>query len=882
MLYVVALYLGRATRPEGGEVALAWPAAGAGVWFLAWAKGRTELVSATLSILAVGLYVNVDTGLPLVASAAFAVVNVGHAVVGMLLLHGLVPVGRGLREPGDVLRLLLVALGAGAASGLGSAVVAAGLLDQPFWDALLLLVVRNGGTTFVVLAGVLSLSDPHRVSDLVSSHQVVEVILGAAASLGVYLLVFFWNPGHLPILFLALSISVWAGTRLGVPRTGALSLVLCTVAVWSTVTDHGTLSGVEAEHLRAVLGQAYTVLVLVVGLSLATLQRSKREVSASLAASLAQLQHVGDSALISTAVVVKGADGGWSLTEPNPALVRLLGRDPSGMGWSDLLHPDDSPVVRAAIDAIAGGDGVGWEGEVRHSQPRGGWLWTELHVASLPGIDGTTAVVAQMLDITGRRASQDELLRLAHHDSLTGLPNRSRIHAELDRLLQEPSGAGVAVLFLDLDHFKSVNDTYGHAAGDRVLVQVAQALEEALRPGDLVSRLGGDEFVVCCPGVVDLEHAQRLVRRMADAVRPALRLDGVDVGLDVSIGVSLSDGEQDATQVLRRSDEAMYEIKRRGRSLFEEASTLVLDYLRRTLPLSFWAVTRVENGRQTYLHLEDNGYGLQRGGSHPWEASYCIHMAAGRTPAIAPDAQAVPQYAAAAVNEAVTIGTYAGAPIHEPDGTLFGAICGLDPQRRTDDAALAAAGPVLQLLGQLLSMALSTERQRAQHSAALLAERVKGETDQLTGLLNWRAWERTIEDEAKRFASFADPTVIAILDLDILKDVNDRLGHQVGDDYFRRAGHALLSAVREGDEVARLGGDEFGILLRGCTEAAAAETVARIYTCLEKEKVAGFVGWAPISVLRGLPAAIAEADQAMHAAKTTRREQQRQVAAGIG
>lgn len=239
---------------------------------------------------------------------------------------------------------------------------------------------------------------------------------------------------------------------------------------------------------------------------------------------------------------------------------------------------------------------------------------------------------------------------------------------------------------------------------------------------------------------------------------------------------------------------------------FEEASILVLDYLRRTLPLSFWAVTRVENDRQTYLHLEDNGYGLQRGGSHAWESSYCIHMVAGRTPTIALDAQAVPEYAAAAVNEAVTIGTYAGAPVREPDGTIFGAICGLDPERRTDDAALAAAGPVLQLLGQLLSMALSTERQRAQHSAALLAERVKGETDLLTGLLNRRAWERTMQEEAKLFASFADPTVIALLDLDMLKAVNDRLGHQAGDDYIRRAGQALLAAVREGDEVARLGG----------------------------------------------------------------------------
>ncbi|MDQ2758834.1 MAG: diguanylate cyclase [Actinomycetota bacterium] len=688
VLYVVASYIGRAARPVGGQVALVWPAAGVGVWFLVWAKERTERGFAALAICAVVLYVNVNTGGSLEASAASAIINVGHAVLGMLLLNRLLPAGRGLREPGDVLRLLLVSLGAAAASGLALALVAAGLLDQPFWDALLLLVGRNGATTFVVLAAVLSLSGPHRAADLISSDRLVELSLGVAASLGVYLLVFVWNPARLPVLFLALTISVWAGTRLGVPRTAALSLVLCAVAVWATVTGHGTLAGVGAVQTRAILAQAFTVLVFVVGLSLATLQRSKDEVSARLASSLANLRNVGDSALVSTAVVVKGADGGWSLTEPNPALCRLLGRDPAGVRWRDLCHPDDGPTVRAAVNAIARGDAASWEGEVRHSQPHGGWLWTQLHVSALPRRDGTTAVVAQLVDISGRRAAQDELLRMAHHDPLTGLPNRSRVLTELARLLQDPDDASVAVLFLDLDKFKGLNDTYGHAAGDRVLVQVAHALQGALRPGDLVSRLGGDEFVVCCPGVVDIDHAQRLVSRMADAVRPALLLDGLDVGLDVSIGVSLSDGEQDAGGVLRRADEAMYEVKQRRRSPFEEASSLVLDYLWRTLPLSFWAVTRVENDRQTYLHLQASGHGLQQGGSHDGESSYCISMVAGRAPAIAPDAQA------AVVNEAVTIANHAEVPTRQSDVTVVGAIRGLDPEWRTDGSAPAVAGPV--------------------------------------------------------------------------------------------------------------------------------------------------------------------------------------------
>src|SRR3954454_6320076 len=131
---------------------------------------------------------------------------------------------------------------------------------------------------------------------------------------------------------------------------------------------------------------------------------------------------------------------------------------------------------------------------------------------------------------------------------------------------------------------------------------------------------------------------------------------------------------------------------------FDQAARLVLDYLRSEVPLAFWSVTRVENGRQTYLFLDDdNGYSLLQGQSHGWEDSFCVHMARGEAPAVAPDAQSVPAYAAAGVNADVTIGSYAGAVVSEPDGAVFGAICGLDPQVKTDDPAFLAVGPVLQL-----------------------------------------------------------------------------------------------------------------------------------------------------------------------------------------
>jgi diguanylate cyclase (GGDEF)-like protein len=312
---------------------------------------------------------------------------------------------------------------------------------------------------------------------------------------------------------------------------------------------------------------------------------------------------------------------------------------------------------------------------------------------------------------------------------------------------------------------------------------------------------------------------------------------------------------------------------------FDAASRMVLTHLSTHLPMALWSVTRVENGRQTHLYLaDDNLYGLQPGDGHAWEDSFCIHMAAGRAPLVAPDAQAVPVYAAAAVNELVDIGAYAAAPILEPTGGIFGAICGLDVEPH-HEAAFAESGPLLQLLGQLLTMVLAAERTRDIAAQAVFEATLVAETDALTGLYNRRAWDRVVSEEEERFTRLADPTVAVVIDLDLLKRVNDTRGHAAGDCYIQHAGAALRRAVKSGDVVARLGGDEFAVLMRGCTEQQAEVAVRRIYDALAEEGVAGSIGWAPITVLKGFPAALAAADAAMYAAKQERRATRRDTVA---
>jgi diguanylate cyclase (GGDEF)-like protein len=175
------------------------------------------------------------------------------------------------------------------------------------------------------------------------------------------------------------------------------------------------------------------------------------------------------------------------------------------------------------------------------------------------------------------RRAQEELTHLALHDALTGLPNRTLFVDRLQHaLLRRESGASsVAVLFLDLDRFKVVNDSLGHAAGDRVLVCLADRLREALRPSDTVARFGGDEFIILCEGVTGEREVTCIAERVAAALCVPFDLDGAHVVLTVSTGIAISTGAQDRPETLiRNADAAMYRAKERGGArwlLFDDA-----------------------------------------------------------------------------------------------------------------------------------------------------------------------------------------------------------------------------------------------------------------------------------------------------------------------
>ena len=169
------------------------------------------------------------------------------------------------------------------------------------------------------------------------------------------------------------------------------------------------------------------------------------------------------------------------------------------------------------------------------------------------------------------RTLHDQLSHRARHDALTGLPNRAAFKEILQTVLGEHAQHGVrtAVLFIDLDGFKVVNDSLGHAVGDELLIQAAERIRSVIRPGDVAARLGGDEFVVLCPDVESVETAVAVARRLGDQLQAPFRLAGrSNAGVSGSIGIALTGSATTADEVLANADLAMYEAKSLGKARF--------------------------------------------------------------------------------------------------------------------------------------------------------------------------------------------------------------------------------------------------------------------------------------------------------------------------
>jgi diguanylate cyclase (GGDEF)-like protein/PAS domain S-box-containing protein len=260
----------------------------------------------------------------------------------------------------------------------------------------------------------------------------------------------------------------------------------------------------------------------------------------------------------------------------NRALVRILGRGESELlsaSILDLSHPDDREVYRQSMVQLLSGNTASCQLEQRYVHHDGHPVWVSVSASLVRDVNGDPLyLVSQIEDITERKASGDALAHQAIHDPLTGLPNRlafvQRLARELTRA--EPRRERVAVLFLDLDRFKVVNDSLGHSAGDRLLVAVADRISAAMGPSDVVARFGGDEFTIMCLNVTSEETAELVAERLAQEIaRPVALMEG-EVFVTASVGIVLSGNPADTPEtLLRNADAAMYRAKELGRDRAE-------------------------------------------------------------------------------------------------------------------------------------------------------------------------------------------------------------------------------------------------------------------------------------------------------------------------
>ncbi len=269
-------------------------------------------------------------------------------------------------------------------------------------------------------------------------------------------------------------------------------------------------------------------------------------------------------------------DEAWTMQFMSDHIEDLVGYPASDFidnrvrSYGSIIHPEDRPYVIREVDyALERGSSYSLEYRLIHidGEPR----WIAEHGRAIHGPGGERQWLdGVILDITRQKAAEEsrdiaerQLRHQALHDSLTGLPNRILFHDSVVRAIEEAQldGSELAVFMMDLDRFKEVNDTLGHASGDRMLREVGRRLQDALREGDSIARLGGDEFAVLVPQARRMQVLE-VVRRVRGAIEQSIALDGLPVSVEVSIGIARypRDGA-DVDSLLRRADTAMYVAK---------------------------------------------------------------------------------------------------------------------------------------------------------------------------------------------------------------------------------------------------------------------------------------------------------------------------------
>lgn len=277
--------------------------------------------------------------------------------------------------------------------------------------------------------------------------------------------------------------------------------------------------------------------------------------------------------------------------------------------FESILHPDDRALVKERLSALLNGSDSVYYSEHRMICSDGSEIWVQDRgdIIERDESGNPIRLVGAFTDITYRKKHQNELEYMAHYDMLTGLPNRS---LEADRLKQamaqvKRTGGFIAVIYLDLDGFKEINDSYGHDIGDLILINVSKNMSQLLRDEDTISRLGGDEFVVIIPDLNSKDEALHIAQRLLDEAAKLVTIDDRLISLSASAGITFypQTDDVDGDQLIRQADLAMYQAKQAGKNRYHIFDT-ENDRVTRRQHETFYHIEKALNNDEFVLHYQ--------------------------------------------------------------------------------------------------------------------------------------------------------------------------------------------------------------------------------------------------------------------------------------